>query len=406
VTRLRPVTAEEIARLKTGGNSIGPDTPAPLRMVNAAELLSGEDPGPPPALIEPLLLEREVAEIIGLYKVSKTWTVCEFSISIVTGHDAFGRFKVRKRGPVMLVVEESGLRALHRRLAMLTRGHGIKPKQLADLHLSANQRLRLDQAGDRERLMAAAIQVRPVAIFLDPMVRLKGAADENNQKEMAPILDGLRHLREETGATIVYVQHTGHTERDRARGTSDFEAYWETRIRLERDRKTDTVTLTADHREAEADAPFQFRLDYDPGDESMRLQTLDRDAERDMRTELIHYVEANPGLIGEDIARGVGRSKADTLARLKSLKDAAYKGRTLRQVAEPRTDSIGRPYDAGVWKVDQWAAEPLPQTGDMSSGTRGTPAEDVSSGRSEPAETPAEGEDQNPQGNTRNRDRT
>jgi len=340
--------------------------------ISAADLLLRDDPGPPPALIEPLLLEREVTAVIGKHKSAKTWLILEMAIAIVSGVDALRRFRVPNTGPVLLILEESGQRALHRRLSMLSRGHGIDAESLRDLHVAANRRIRLDQSEGRERLMTEASRINPVAIFLDPIVRLKGDADENSQAEMAPILNYMRDLREEIGASVVFVHHTGHKETERMRGSSDFEAYWETRIRVER-KKDDTVTLTTEHREAEADAPVIFRLDYEPADESIRLQPIDRDTENEMRVELLDYVEANPSMTGKDISVGVNRAKAATLERLKALRDKAYEGRTLRQIEEDRKDTAGRPYTAHVWKVEPWSQGGLPHLGDHVGSERSEP---------------------------------
>ena len=59
--------------------------------------------------------------IQGMPKAWKTWLELELVLAIVTGRDAFGRFAVPDPGPVILVLEESGRDALHRRLGALAR---------------------------------------------------------------------------------------------------------------------------------------------------------------------------------------------------------------------------------------------------------------------------------------------
>lgn len=84
------------------------------------------------------------------------------------------------------------------------------------------------RSGRNDSSTAAAI--RPRAIFLDPLVRMKGASrDGNDENEMVPVLNFLRTLRNESGSAVVFVHHTGHNG-THARGTSDFEAYWKSRL--------------------------------------------------------------------------------------------------------------------------------------------------------------------------------
>jgi RecA-family ATPase len=94
----------------------------------------------------------------------------------VSGRLAFGRFEVTEQGPVILVLEESGRPALHRRLGALTRGHAMTPETLAELHFAANRRVRLDDPAWQDRLLAAIAVVRRRAVSLDPLARLKTPA--------------------------------------------------------------------------------------------------------------------------------------------------------------------------------------------------------------------------------------
>ncbi len=325
----------------------------------ATELLADPDPGETPFLVEGLITDSAVAAVLGTWKVGKTWLVLELALSIVTGRPAFGRLEVREPGPVIVVLEESGEAALHRRLGALVRGRHVDEDQLRYLHLAANRRIRLDEAGWQERLLDATLDTGSRAVFLDPLVRLKGAADENVQKEMAPILDFMRDLRHETGATVVFVHHTGHENKDRMRGSSDLEGYWESKVMLRREAKSGVCTVTAEHREAEAMSGLQYRLDWDEASLSMRLQPLDKDTERDMHEELLQYVVANPDLTADEVRAGVNRSRQDTSARLKALEGKPTDHGTLSRYEVRREDSSGREQPTEVWRVEPWAAHEL-----------------------------------------------
>jgi AAA domain len=107
------------------------DAPEPW-LERASDLLAEDDPGPTPFLVAELLVGEAIAAIAGRWKSWKTWLEFELVLSIVTGRDAFGRFAVPDPGPVILVLEESGRDALHRRLGALARGNAIAPVDLAD----------------------------------------------------------------------------------------------------------------------------------------------------------------------------------------------------------------------------------------------------------------------------------
>ena len=106
----------------------------------ASDLLAEPDPGPTPYLVDQLLVDRCLGAIQGAPKIGKTWVVLECGIAVVTGRKAFGRFAIPTSGPVMVILEEAGRAALHRRLDALARGNAIDRDELAGFHFAANRR--------------------------------------------------------------------------------------------------------------------------------------------------------------------------------------------------------------------------------------------------------------------------
>jgi hypothetical protein len=292
------------------------DEPAVRWLERVSDLLAEPDPGPTPFLVEDLVVEQAIAAVVGPYKASKTYVLLELAIAIATGGDALGTFSVPQSGPVVLVVEESGRTALHRRLARLQRGYALEPDDLSGIHFAANQRVRLNEEGWRERLIAAGRDLRPRAFLLDPLVRLKGATvDENIQREIGPVLDFLRDLREETGATVLYSHHTGH-QGSHQRGSSDLEGYWESRLEISKN-DDGTRSLRADHREAESGFEVRYRLAFDEPTQSLRLNIVTSELERLIEA----YLRENPTASKNEVNENVDGRRTDVLRLYDVVKD-------------------------------------------------------------------------------------
>jgi len=175
------------------------------------------------------------------------------------------------------------------------------------------------------------------------------------QREIGPVLDFLRDLRDETGAAVVFVQHTGH-ERSRMRGSSDLEAYWETKIILQGEEGSPLRRVRAEHREAEAFDGFGYQLAFDERTESVRLGISEKIAtvERDLDGELIEEITREPGRPTDAVAQAVGGRKIDVTARLRRLE------------AEGRLRLLKGSRGANLWHPADDAPELFPAVGNSS----------------------------------------
>ncbi len=212
----------------------------------------------------------------------------------------------------MLVLEESGRAALWRRLDSLCRGRAIDRDALADLFYAANQGVKLDDAGWQNELVDAGKALRPRLFIFDPLARLKAPGrDESAQKEYGPVIEFLRHLRTETGATVAFVQHTGH-QGDRMRGTSDLESVWESRLAFKRD--ANTITIDSDHREAQSSPPLSYRITWDEQTRTIRLVEI----ADDLPAKVAKHLRDNPDDSANDVFKALGGNRPAVLAAVKS----------------------------------------------------------------------------------------
>jgi hypothetical protein len=289
------------------------------------ELLEQPDPGPVDWLIEELLVEQALGVIQGHYKAGKSWLGLELAVAIVTGRDALGRFAVPHPGAVIMVLEESPERETHRRLDQLRRAHSLSPEAVTDLHLASNQGVRLDPGSEwRERLVAAAKEIKPRAVICDPLVRLKGGEiDENVQREIVQVLDFISELRREAGCAVIFSHHVGHKDRGRMRGSSDLEAFWSSKIVIEGEKNP--RKLSALHRDAAPTEEYGWDLRWHEQSQSMRVEVAEgRSASQKLRDKLLSHVQLHPGESGNAVWKAVGGRKERALEGLRKLGEQGH----------------------------------------------------------------------------------
>jgi len=326
---------------------------------SAAALLAEADPGPTPFLVESLIVEGAIAAIVGAPKVGKTWLTLDIALALATGLPVLERFAVNTPGPVLLVLEESGRIALRRRLEDLLAGRGASREGMGNLHFFANARVRLNDPEWQRDLLRIVTTLKPSAVLLDPLVRLKGAeVDESSQREIGPVLDLIRDLRDAGETTVAYTAHTGHTGTHQ-RGSSDLEAYWETKLTL-KEGKYQQIQLTAEHREAPNEEPITYQRIADPKTGAIRLCA----PSRTLREKVQRAVRETPFTDTRTLAKTVGHRKQDVERELNALATAGIIRRTRSrppdQGGPARTKTVWEPVAQDRSEVPQGGREPGP----------------------------------------------
>lgn len=348
-------------------------------LVDAAELLAEPDPGPTAWLVEDLIVDRSVVAAVGRWKTTKSYALLDMCISSATGEPAFGAFAIPDPGPVVFCNEESGRAALWRRLDALCRGRAIDPERLRGrLFVAANARRRLDDEHAQLELIAIGQRLAPRLMVFDPLARMKSPGrEENAQADMAILVEFVREFRDQTGSSVCFVHHTGHNG-DQMRGSSDLESVWETRLTWKRDGQSPLVTLTSEHREAEAATPLQYRIAWDHDTRSMRFPIVEAEGVEPLDKRIIDWLREHPNQKTEEVAKGVQVRVSDVRRALRASAEAG----TTHHGPSGRRDAAGRPIRDKVWNLTDQAALRLdvtrPDSGttqdEPSSGTRGSVA--------------------------------
>ena len=193
----------------------------------------------------------------------------ELAISTVSGRPALGIFEVPlAAGPVIVVLEESGRAALHRRLPALMRGgRHIEAQPRSRSCTSANQRVRLD-ADEWQQQPCWGMRDRAAGDLPRPARQAQGA--HALTRTSRPIWRSCSNFRlatrQDRRVNLVRPPRRPHRPRTHAwdvRPRASGSPGWQSRLRAGQA----TFKVTADHREAEGGTTLTYRSclrDRDP----------------------------------------------------------------------------------------------------------------------------------------------
>lgn len=174
----------------------------------------------PQWMIEGLWSDKSHGIIAGEPKTRKTYVGIDIALSVATGTDCLGHFKVVKPGPVLMIQEEVSDAEMRKRLRYIaaSKGLGGKVERRGDeisVHLPdpvplyLRNRKQFDLSSDESFQMLHKQVTRKdiTLVILDPLQLMLGEVDENRASEVRPILYNILQLKEETGTGIMIIHH-------------------------------------------------------------------------------------------------------------------------------------------------------------------------------------------------------
>ena len=225
-------------------------------------------------LVEGLWAEEAVGIVGGEPKCCKSFLALDLAVAVASGTPCLRQYPVARPGRVLLYAAEDALHLVRLRLEGICRAAGVELADL-DVQVITAPTLRLDHAGDRDRLAATVAALGPRLLVLDPFVRLH-RIDENVSGEVAPLLAYLRELQRRHQVGVVVVHHArkgaAHARAGQAlRGSSEFHAWGDSNLYLRR--VGDQLTLTVEQRAAASVAGIPLALAGDG--EALALRVID-----------------------------------------------------------------------------------------------------------------------------------
>lgn len=212
-------------------------------------------------LVEKLWADGAVGIVGGEPKCCKSFLALDVAVAVASGGSCLGRFDVQRPGEVLLFAAEDAQHVVRERLEGIALARGTTLGKLSVRVITAPT-VRLDVAGDRERLRMTVAELRPRLLVLDPFVRLH-RVDENASGEVAPLLAFLRELNREMQLAVLLVHHakkgaSAARAGQALRGSSEFHAWGDSNLYLAR--RGEALELVVEHRAAPSIAPLRLEL--------------------------------------------------------------------------------------------------------------------------------------------------
>jgi len=215
-------------------------------------------------LIDGLIETDSLGLIFGDPGCGKSFIAADIALSVATGDQFHGR--PTKQGAVFFIAGE-GHSGLARRFQAWARHRG---RGLTGVPMFKSNRAAQFLDAASAQAVADAVDAlvsahgAPRMIVVDTLARNFGPGDENSTSEMGAFVAAMDDLRgRHPGCVVLIVHHSGHGDKQRARGAMALKGAIDFEYRAEK--SDDTITLTnTKMKDAPLAAPMAFRLQCVP----------------------------------------------------------------------------------------------------------------------------------------------
>ncbi len=204
--------------------------------------------------------------VYGDSNVGKTFFALDLAVHVAAGRDWQGNRVAtgdKWAGWVLYCALEGG-KGIHNRIeAMRLRQPALMASVADDQFSLLCTQMDFCAPGDASALieaLEAGSGTYPSLIVIDTLARAMGAGDENSSKDMGALTDNLDLIRQETGAHVMVVHHSGKDASKGARGSSALRAAADTEIHITK--ANGTIQAQAEkQRDMACDALFAYTLE-------------------------------------------------------------------------------------------------------------------------------------------------
>lgn len=206
-------------------------------------------------LVEDVIPKHSLTMFFGPSGGGKTFAALSIGLSIASGVDWYGHGT--KQGAVIYICGE-GKAGIKKRLQAWAAYIG-KSLDGLPFYISSGAADFSDPSSVMQVQEAIeALKLQPVFIIVDTLSR-NNSADENDTAAMAAFVKALDNLKDQYQASVLIVHHTGHTEKERARGSSVLKAALDAEFRVNKTGSLVTFCCTK-MKDSEEPETKQFEL--------------------------------------------------------------------------------------------------------------------------------------------------
>ena len=226
---------------------------------------------PPDLMVQDLIETDSLTQIFGDPGCCKSFVVIDLACCIASGRDFHGH--ETKQGVVCYIAGE-GQNGLARRFAAWGIRNDVDLKTIP-LFVSTMPAALCDE-GYAKLVFNAADKIAigyspPQLIVIDTLARNFGPGDENSTKDMGAFIQAVDALRCIHKATILLVHHTGHANKNRARGAMALTGALDAQYRMDKDKFGVVRFEAVKMKDAALPAPMAFKI------RSVEVGILDKD---------------------------------------------------------------------------------------------------------------------------------
>ncbi|MGV1010585.1 MAG: AAA family ATPase [Dermatophilaceae bacterium] len=292
-----------------------------------AELLTSGDLDsiePLTPLVDGWLYQDSVARIMGKSGSFKTFVALDMACAVATERPWFG-YKTNG-SPVVYVVAE-GVRGIKKRVRAWELEHNCGV-QIDNLFILPRPVQMMDDEFLALECVCKALGAKMV--ILDTQARVTVGVNEDNNSEMGEVVARAERMRENTGACVILVHHTGH-DKDRARGASCVYAALQSEIEIKRTDKTTKLKISATKQKDGPEESGQFKM-VESGD-SLVLANLDGEDKEEGEDQRVKKA------VSTIVAVGAGLS-GQLATVIHSLTDTTEDGATPSEIVKVLNQSL------------------------------------------------------------------
>lgn len=213
--------------------------------------------------VEGLLTSSAMSVIYGPSNCGKTFFVVDLALHVAMGR-AWRDREVDQGAVVYLSLE--GAQGIRNRLAAFRAHHYLHDERIPFVAMPQPVNLLNEDADvhaviELVKHVAAETGLAVAMVIVDTLSRAMAGGNENSPEDMTAIVGNCDRIRDETGAHVCIVHHSGKDEARGARGHSSLRAATDTEIEITREQgATSSNVRVAKQRDLEAGDPFSFTL--------------------------------------------------------------------------------------------------------------------------------------------------